>query len=352
MSWLSLKDISHSYSGKKILDNLSLEVDKGEVVCLLGPSGCGKSTILRLIAGLENCDSGEIKINNKKVSASNVFVPPEKRKVGMVFQNPSLFPHLNVEKNISFGMLKASKKIKEKTVTKLLKKISLQGFEEKYPAEMSGGEQQRVALARSLAVKPNIMLLDEPFANLDSLLRRKIRGEVAYMLKDMNVASLMVTHDPEEALSIADRIYVMQSGKIIQFGTPKDLYFAPKNKFVAEIFGELNELDVIVKNNKVDTIFGEIDASKAACSNIGKIECEKIDDGVRVKIYIRPEALHIADSGVNAEIISTHFFGIHSLIYARLSDGDVVKIRVAGDDILKIGDKICLKLDERKIFIF
>ena len=246
---LELKNIYHEFETSIAVNDVSISIEQGEVVCLLGPSGCGKSTTLRLAAGLEKVQSGEIFLSGNLVSSVNSQVPPEQRDVGLVFQDYALFPHLSVIENTKFGLKKLSQKIAERRALDALKMVNMDSHSQNYPHTLSGGEQQRVALARAMAPKPKVMLLDEPYSGLDARLRDNIRDEVLHLLKANECATLMVTHDSEEAMFMADRIVVMQEGQIIQTGKPEELYCNPINAFVAGFFGELNFVDGVVVGN-------------------------------------------------------------------------------------------------------
>lgn len=232
MNALSLDNISHSYEANQILDGLSLSVAQGAFVSLIGPSGSGKSTVLRLVAGLEELQAGALHIDGKDMSQ----IGPANRGVGMVFQYPSLFPHLDVAENITFGIRKQPKQEQRASTVHWLEALGLKGYEARYPHQLSGGEQQRVALARTLVMKPKILLLDEPFANLDALLRKTMRDEVLELLKQQKITTMLVTHDPAEALAVSDKIAVLNGeGKLLQYGTAEDLRTLPKDEFVSTL---------------------------------------------------------------------------------------------------------------------
>jgi iron(III) transport system ATP-binding protein len=234
---LALRDISHGYGTRQILRAVSFEVQPGEFVCLAGESGCGKSTLLRLIAGLEALQNGRIERGGEALSTPEHALPPEKRRIGLVFQHASLFPHLNVRDNVCFGMRPKSR---EKAHA-LLEQVRFSGREEDYPHTLSGGEQQRVALARALAAEPELLLLDEPFASLDYDLRKQLRTDIHALLKARGIPTLMVTHDPQEALQLADRIVLLgPQGTVEQIGTPRELYLSPQTEYAARFFGTAN----------------------------------------------------------------------------------------------------------------
>ncbi|MEH6361090.1 MAG: ABC transporter ATP-binding protein, partial [Amylibacter sp.] len=229
---LELQDITRSYDGVNVVDGLSLTLAAGEVTCLLGPSGCGKSTTLRIAAGVDWQTTGSVLIDGRVASDDTGHMPPEERNIGLMFQDFALFPHLNVEGNVGFG-LKGSRADKKARVADLLHKVELDGYGRKYPHQLSGGEQQRVALARALAPMPQVMLMDEPFSGLDDRLRDDVRDATLEILKAENTAVLMVTHEPEEAMRMADRIALMRNGKIVQAGAPYNMYNAPVDKQAA-----------------------------------------------------------------------------------------------------------------------
>ena len=236
---LELKQLNKSFQ-KKVLKDINLELEKGQIISILGKSGSGKSTLLNIIAGFERANSGSLKINNQVIFNKKINIEPQNRNIGFVFQNYALFPHLNVEKNLLFGV----KDKKNKTLVKeLLEMIDLGGYEKKYPHELSGGEQQRVSIARVLATNPNIILLDEPFSSIDTLLKAQIEKDLLALIKKSGKTAIFVTHDPKEAMAISDKIVFIQDGKIIQYDTPQNIYYKPKSKELASFFGIANFID-------------------------------------------------------------------------------------------------------------
>ncbi|MBK1697741.1 ABC transporter ATP-binding protein [Rhodovibrio salinarum] len=280
MEVLKLEHVRHDFGQVRAVDDVSLSVGRGELVCLLGPSGCGKTTALRVAAGLERLQQGRVLIDGTPVGDQKRDVAPEDRSVGLVFQDYALFPHLDVKGNVAFGLRGWSKKEREARAHAVLKQVGMTHLADAHPHMLSGGQQQRVALARALAPNPKVMLLDEPFSGLDVTLRQSIRDETLTVLKQAGAATLMVTHDPEEAMFMADRIALMCDGRLVQLGPPAELYANPVNKFVASFFGEINRLPGVVKNGSVPTPFGQLDAGQLA-------------DGQAVEILIRPEALRV-----------------------------------------------------------
>ena len=279
---LELINITKKFDNQNVVENLNLSILPGKVTCLLGPSGCCKSTTLRIAAGLETQDSGIIKINGNLISEPNVsHLPPEKRNIGFMFQDFALFPHLTVKKNIEFGITKnKNETFNNFSADKLLKKIGLDGFQQKYPHTLSGGEQQRIALARAISSIPMVMLMDEPFSGLDKRLRDEIRDETIEILRNEGVAVLIVTHEPEEAMNMADNIVLMRDGKIIQQGAPYNIYNKPIDKNVASFFSDINTLHSKVKNGRTETPFGPFITPG-------------FNEGSNVEIIIRPQHLKI-----------------------------------------------------------
>lgn len=238
MSFLKIENVNKNYENYKALNNISVSIEKGEFVCLLGPSGCGKTTLLRVLAGLEDNHEGKIYIDGK----DSTNLSPDQRNFGIVFQSYALFPNMNVYKNIAFGLenRKMKKDEIDSKVKEVLKMVELDGHEKKYPSQLSGGQQQRVAIARAIALSPDFLLLDEPLSALDAKVRLKLKTQIRQLQKRLGITTIMVTHDQEEALSMADKIVVMSKGNIEQIGTPKEIYKEPVNDFVADFIGTIN----------------------------------------------------------------------------------------------------------------
>ena len=293
---LSLQDIHHSYESVPALKGVDLEVNEGEIVCLLGQSGCGKSTLMNLAAGLLDLQRGEITLGDKLLSSPKHHVPPEKRPMGLVFQEGALFPHLTIEKNIVFGVSDIAKH--SQITRQLLEQIGLSGYEDRYPHTLSGGQRQRVALARALARQPSVLLMDEPFASIDVLMRRHIREDIYHLLKARHCTTILITHDPEEAIEIADKIAVMEAGKITQFGTAKHLYDSPKSLFVGLMSGDGAVLKGRRKDQYFITDFGRFDLADLKIigspqrdgdmslllrHNSVRLSAVKVDGGIKVR---------------------------------------------------------------------
>ncbi len=338
---LVIEEVSHRYGRLLVVDQMTLTVGDSEIVCLLGPSGCGKSTLLRVAAGLEQLQEGRVYMGGDLVATPSRAVPPEARGVGLVFQDYALFPHLNVLQNVEFGLHGFGRR---KRAEEMLERVGMVGYEETFPHELSGGEQQRVALARALAPAPRINLLDEPFSGLDTRLRHQVRDEILHILKDSGAGTLMVTHDPEEAMFMADRIAVMRAGQLEQVGSPSDLYFHPATAFVAELFGEVNRCTGLVNGGSVATPFGPIPAGRIA-------------EGTEVEVLIRPEAIRRSDDKTRTATVQTaRLLGRTSLIHLELINdsgpGLHAHMRVPGCFLPARGMTLGLDLDTTQAFVF
>jgi iron(III) transport system ATP-binding protein len=346
---LSLTNVEHAYGEAVALQGVTLDVTKEEILCLLGPSGCGKTTILRLAAGLEMPRRGSVWVGDRLVAGDGVFVPPEKRDIGLLFQDYALFPHLTVADNIAFGIRGQPASEQARRVDELLERTHLTDRRQAYPHMLSGGEQQRVALARALAPGPRVLLLDEPFSGLDTQLRQRVRDETLHVLKEVGATVVLVTHDPEEALFMADRIALMRAGRIVQVGEPADLYFRPADAFTAEFFGEINRIPSYVAGSVVASPFGPVPAGG-------------IGDGTPVLCLIRSEALrlHTQPAGGNgpphAVVEATRLLGRSSLIHLHThpSTGYALHLhaRAMGISLPRPGTEVWIEVDPRLVFVF
>jgi len=313
---LDIKNIECHYQGQTVISELSFHINQGDIACLLGPSGCGKTTALRAIAGFEPIYSGSISLRAQKISTPGHMLTPEKRELGMVFQDYALFPHLNVYRNITFGLRQASKPEKQQRADELLALVDLEGFGKRYPHELSGGQQQRIALARAIANKPDLLLLDEPFSSLDIDLREKIGLEIRSILKTQGITALLVTHDQQEAFALGDVVGVMNEGHILQWDTPFNLYHEPTNRFVANFIGQGVFLQgTLLAPNLVRTDIGEIQGNRAYPWAIKS----------NVEVLIRPDdIIPKADSELRAEVVDKAFKGAEIMYTLKLSNGSRV----------------------------
>ena len=343
---LEFRHMSHAYNDNPSVRDVSFSVSEGEVVTLLGPSGCGKTTLLRLAAGLERPRQGEIWLDGKLVSDAGTVVAPERRGVGFMFQDYALFPHLNVLENVLFGLREKGSAATRRGLD-VLAETSIERIADSYPHELSGGQQQRVALARALAPRPSVILLDEPYAGLDSRLRERIRDQMLHVLKAAGTAALMVTHDAEEAMFMSDNIIVMRDGQVQQTGRPVNIYCQPNSAFVAEFFGEVNRLEGQVSNGCIETVLGTFDAP------------DRMQNGDAASIVIRHEALNIEPNGTgdeaNAFVIAARLLGRASLIHLSIPTGTSevhFHARVPGLNSLPTGSPVRVTVDKAQAFIF
>jgi iron(III) transport system ATP-binding protein len=350
---LEIRNLVRRYDGRMVVDHVSLTVQPGQVTCLLGPSGCGKSTTLRMIAGVEMQDEGEIWVDGKLVCDTVFRVPPERRHIGLMFQDFALFPHLRVGENVAFG-LSGDKAAKAARVEELLDRVGLSGYTQNFPHELSGGEQQRVALARALAPRPRIMLMDEPFSGLDNRLRDGIRDETLEILREEDTAVLLVTHEPEEAMRMADDIALMRHGRIVQQGAPYNIYNAPADRDAVAFFSDVNVIRGTVQGALTQTPFGQFLAPG-------------VPDGRDVEIVIRPQhvkidfdragkgpAPTISDGTAARGLVQrARFMGSESLVEFRMDyDGSIFRVTVPAVFLPKPGTPMWLMLRRDKCFLF
>jgi iron(III) transport system ATP-binding protein len=341
---LTLDNLACGYHQQAVVKDLSLELAAGEIACLLGPSGCGKTTTLRAIAGLEPVTGGSIHIQGRQVSSRSRQLPPEKRGLGMVFQEHALFPHLTVADNVAFGLRKQPREQQRLRVSECLDRVRLSGMEDRYPHELSGGQQQRVALARALAPRPALLLLDEPFASLDLDLRRALARELGDILRQENVTALLVTHDQEEAFALADRVGVMHQGQLEQWDTPYNIYHAPANRFVAEFAGYGSFLrGEVMDENTVRTSLGELTGR----SNTA------LKPGSNVDVLLRPEDV-IADESAHLALPVTRrqFTGATILYHLRVGAAETLLCQTDSHTNVVEGDALHVRLATKHLVAF
>jgi iron(III) transport system ATP-binding protein len=347
MASVSFKELRKTFGAMAAVDSIDLDVADGELVCLVGPSGCGKSTLLRLAAGLETADSGEIQIAGKSMGAGSArLVPPEERNVGFVFQDYALFPHLSVRENVEFGLTKLDASARIARADEALARVRMMSHAGDYPHTLSGGEQQRVALARAMAPQPGVFLLDEPFSGLDASLRNQLAEETWHLLKQSGAATLLVTHDPEEAMLMGDRIAVMRDGALEQVGTPREVYSSPKTAFVVEFLSEANRFQYEVGGNgQVPTPFGPI-------------ESQNLPKGSKVDVLIRYHAISLDEAGATGvaatlRAVLPYGRGSHVRLEVLGEDGPVfLRGRLPRTDLPEPGTAVSMTLNPSHVFVF
>jgi iron(III) transport system ATP-binding protein len=333
---IRLERVSKRFGAVRAVQDVTLEIGTGEFVALLGPSGCGKTTLLRLIAGFEAPDEGTVRLG-EKVVAGAAWVPPERRHVGMVFQDYALFPHLTVAGNVGYGLPRAGRGGR---VAETLALVGLADHGDRYPHQLSGGQQQRVALARALAPEPAVVLLDEPWSNIDPVLRGSMRDELAGILRATGVTVLLVTHEQEEAFSLADRVAVMRDGAIVQAGAPEEIYYAPATRWAAEFVGAANVLPGRLADGLVETLVGRFPAPNG-------------DGPGDVEVLVRPELLALtADPAGEGEVVAREFRG-HDIFYrVRLADGTTVCSQRPSNESIPLGARVALRPHAGRVALF
>ena len=346
---LKVSKLSHAYGTSMVLNGLSFDVVAGEVLCLLGASGSGKTTCLRLIAGLERVQRGEIYLDNRLMGSASCQVPPKERGLGFVFQDYALFPHMSVAQNVGYGLRGLDRKSHRLKVMALLEEVQLQAFSDASPATLSGGQQQRVALMRALATEPRLILLDEPFSGLDRRMRSKLRDDTLHRIKSASAAAVMVTHDPEEAMFMADKIVLINAGRSEQQGSPAEVYHHPKTPLVADFFGEMNRLYGTVRvDGGVDTRLGILGHSDAAA-------------GSAVQVLIRPEALRLcpvklmpSEDAPRVIVEAARRVGRSSLVHMGVKGAEHIHLhaRLDGAFMPEEGAEFGLGIDQELVYVF
>jgi iron(III) transport system ATP-binding protein len=320
---VEVRGVDKAFSDTSVLRSIDLVIHPGQSVALLGPCGCGKTTLLRLIAGLERPDSGEISVGGQVMASESAWTPPEKRNVGMVFQDWALFPHLTVGRNVGYGLPRAERK--GPRVIEALDMVGLADLVDRMPETLSGGQQQRVALARAIAPRPTVLLLDEPFSNLDSALRMGVRSEVHRLLVGLGITSIFVTHDQEEAFVLGDDVAVMQDGRIEQIGSPQDIYRSPSSAWIASFVGDVNLLVGAGQGVVVDTVVGTIPLATPANG--------------QVKVLVRPEDLTLTREG-SGTVTLTEYYGHDMMVSVALPDDTELQVRVSARAPWSRGDQV------------
>lgn len=339
---LAFENIRHSYHGKETIRDISLEARPGEVLCLLGPSGSGKTTLLRIAAGIEAQTSGRVLIDGRVVAGPDLFVPPEKRGVGLMFQDYALFPHLSVLDNVRFGLTAMPAKAAHAEAMVALERVGLSHYADKFPHALSGGEQQRVALARALAPRPGVLLMDEPFSGLDSRLKDTIRADTLDVLRQSRATAIVVTHDAEEAMRMGDRIALLNHGRLVQLGRSQDLYRRPQSLFAAGFFSEINRLQGRVRHGAVATPLGRGDASGLA-------------DGTVVDVAVRISQVMVSESAgtIRARILTRRFLGVVELLTLAVDGLDEpLRARIRADQLPDGLTDVTIKVSDGDILVF
>lgn len=347
---ITVDNVTKRYGNKTVIDGLSLNIEAGEFFTLLGPSGCGKTTLLRMIIGFNSIEGGEIRINDKVINN----IPVNKRNMGMVFQNYAIFPHMSVKENVAFGLKKKklSKAEIEKKVDEILKVVKIEEFKDRMPDQLSGGQQQRVALARAIVTYPQVLLMDEPLSNLDAKLRVEMRNAIKDIQQQIGITTVYVTHDQEEALSVSDRIAIMESGKIKQIGSPRKIYERPENIFVSNFIGTSNTLDGKIKKDAGNTYIDLGNGYKEKIDNL----VEHISDHLQVKLSVRPQDFIITknETSIKGIVKGSMFLGINTHYFIELLDGSIIEAieDVDAVGIIPNGTNVNLNIKPSKINVF
>lgn len=338
---LTFEGITQSYGDMRAVNDVSLTVEPGELVCLLGHSGCGKTTLLRIAAGVEQPSAGRVLMDGFEVSGPKAYVEPERRGIGLMFQDYALFPHMSVLQNVMFGLRDLSSSEAGIAARRALSRVGLEHYAEEFPHTLSGGEQQRVALARSIAPRPGVLLMDEPFSNLDRRMRDAIRDETVAILRETGATTIVVTHDPEEAMRIADRIVLMRSGSVIQVGTSEEIYKRPANLFAARFFCDFNEVRGVVANGL------------ASCP-VGVFPAPDLPDGPAI-VCVRPQGLRLKPPGfcLPGRVVSRRFLGEVDMIHIDVQGVDrPLQARIHNPVIVKEGQDVGIEIEPKDVLVF
>src|SRR3712207_366315 len=339
---LAFETIVQAYGSQRALDGVSLTIEPGEIVCLLGHSGCGKTTLLRIAAGVEAPTSGRVLMDGLEVSGPKAFVEPERRGIGLMFQDYALFPHMTILQNVMFGLKDLSASEADVAAHRALSRVGLDHYASEYPHTLSGGEQQRVALARSIAPRPGVLLMDEPFSNLDRRMRDAIRDETVAILRESGATTMVVTHDPEEAMMIADRIVLMRSGQVVQQGTAEEIYSHPADLFAARFFCDFNEVEGTVRNGQVST-------------PVGVFPAPGIPEGSGAIVCVRPQGVRLKPAGLclPGRVVSRRFLGEVDLVHVIVQGVErPLQARVRDQARGEAGTDVGVEVDPNEVLVF
>lgn len=332
----------HSYGELQTLRGVTLAAEPGEVLCLLGPSGSGKTTLLRIAAGIEPLDRGRLVLNDHEIAGPETNLPPERRGIGLMFQDFALFPHLTILDNVRFGLTALSGADSRREAMAALERVGMADYAGNYPHALSGGEQQRVALARALAPRPAVLLMDEPFSGLDSRLKDSVRAETLAILREARATAVVVTHDAEEAMRMGDRIALLRDGALVQLGTAEDLYHRPANLFAAGFFSEINVFDAVV-------------SGAVAQTPLGPVTTKGLADGAEVSVAVRLPGVEITETpcGVPARVVARRFLGVEELITLAVAGGDKpIDARIRAGQLRPDARDVSVTVNQRDILVF
>lgn len=339
VSALSIDRVSKRFGSVEALSNVSVDIAPGEIACLVGQSGCGKSTLLRTIAGVEDVDSGTVAIDGRVVTGAETFVEPENRTVGFMFQDYALFPHLTARQNILFGLRGLGKAAAAERAQETITRLGIEALADRYPHMLSGGEQQRVALARALAPQPRVLLMDEPFSNLDRRLRDTVRQETSALLRSLGTTAIIVTHDPEEALSLGDKVVLMHKGKVIETGSGDAIYSFPQTAYAAEFFSRVNRIPARRSGDWLDTAVGRF---PAPCGSSGA-----------VLVYVRPQSVSLDAEGIPAKVTGRMLLGEIEEVSLAVSGLDMpLVMRTSARCGLDVGNVVQVRINPQDIMVF
>ncbi|WP_342642280.1 ABC transporter ATP-binding protein [Rhodoligotrophos ferricapiens] len=345
---LTFEHVSHAYGDVLALSDVSFALAPQEIVCLLGPSGCGKTTLLRIAAGLEHPTSGSVRLGSRELTGPGVMISPEQRGIGLMFQDYALFPHMNILENVAYGLKRLGRDAARREALLALERVGMRSFAKAYPHEISGGEQQRVALARAIAPKPGVLLMDEPFSGLDQRLRDAVRSETLALLKEIGASALLVTHDPMEAMRVADRIALLRAGRLIQIDHPEAFYRRPADAQTARFFSDVNELIGTVRNGRVETALGHF--------------ATNLPEGAAAQVLIRPQGIKLASdepgsadraAEPQAQVADLRFFGDVNLVTLAVAGLDAPLIaRLPAEQAVSKGERVRLRFRDQHVLVF